>query len=123
MLHTTIQCYLLDTPIPEMLLTPLENVILKAKTFEMAAPHELLGLAMDRPNTLDVANTMLTLKELGALRLTLGDGGFSPIDGDLTFLGRVMSNLPIDIRSTRLIAIGFCYGVLSDCIIMGKQMN
>lgn len=106
-----------------MLLTPLENVILKAKTFEMAAPHELLGLAMDRPNTLDVANTMLTLKELGALRLTLGDGGFSPIDGDLTFLGRVMSNLPIDIRSTRLIAIGFCYGVLYDCIIMGEQMN
>lgn len=118
-----IQSYLLDTPIPEMLLTPLENIILKAKTFDMAAPHELLGLAMDRPNTLDVANTMLTLKELGALRLTLGDQGYSAIDGDLTFLGRLMSNLPIDIRATRLIAIGFCYGVLSECIIMGEQLN
>lgn len=111
---------MMDTPIPELLLTPLENVILKAKTFEMAAPHEMLGLAMDRPDMETVANTMLSLKELGALRLTLGDGGFSPIDGDLTFLGRIMATLPIDIRATRLIAIGFCYGVLTECIIMGK---
>lgn len=104
-----------------MLLTPLENVILKAKTFEMASPHELLGLAMDRPNMETVAHTILQLKELGALRLTLGDQGYCPIDGDLTFLGRVMSGLPIDIRATRLIVFGFCYGVLSDCIIMGKR--
>lgn len=70
-----------------------------------------------------VAHTMLTLKELGGLRLTLGDDGYSPIDGDLTFLGRLMSSLPIDIRATRLIAIGFCYGVLTECIIMGKQKD
>lgn len=112
-----------DTPIPEMLLTPLENVILKAKTFDMAAPHELLGLAMDRPRTEDVANTILTLKELGALRLTVRDEGYSAIDGDLSFLGRLMSNLPIDIRATRMIAIGYCYGVLEECIIMGESIG
>lgn len=109
-----------DTPTPELLLTPLENVILKAKTFEMAPPHELLGLAMDFPSVVDVANTILTLKELGALQLGVGEEEYSAIDGDLTFLGRVMSNLPIDIRCSRLIAIGFCYGVLNECIIMGK---
>lgn len=86
----------------------------------MAAPHELLGLAMDRPKMETVANTMLTLKELGALRLTVDGGDYSPIDGDMTFLGRVMSSLPIDIRASRLIAIGYCYGVLTDCIIMGN---
>lgn len=103
-----------------MLLTPLENVILKSKTFDMAAPHVILGLAMDSPKMEDVANTVLTLKELGAMQLNIGNEGYSAIDGELTFLGRVMSNLPIDVRSTRLIAIGYCFGVLRECIIMGK---
>lgn len=110
-----------ETPLPEMQLTPLENLILKAKTFEMAAPHELLGLAMDPPHMENVANTVLTLKEMGALQLTLGDQGYSPIDGDMTFLGVLMSSLPLDVRETRLIALGSCYGVLDECIIMGKQ--
>lgn len=109
-----------QSPTPEMLLAPLENVVLKAKTFEMEAPHVILGLAMDRPNIDDVANTVLSLKELGALLLTLRDEGFSSIDGDLTYLGRVMSNLPIDVRSTRLIIFGYCFGVLEESLIMGK---
>lgn len=105
-----------------MLLTPLENMILKAKTFDMAAPHIMLGLAMDRPNMDDVANTVLMLKELGGMELKHGsEGRYSAIDGNLTFLGRVMASLPIDVRSTRLIIFGFCYGVLEDCIIMGMN--
>lgn len=112
-----------ESAIPELLLTPLENVILKAKTFDMDAPHVILGLAMEDsiPKMDDVANTVLSLKELGALQLTNEDEGYSPIDGDLTFLGRVMSNLPIDVRATRLIAIGSCFGVLEESIIMGKN--
>ena len=94
-----------ESAVPELLLTPLENVILKAKTFDMDAPHVILGLAMEDsiPKMDDVANTILSLKELGALQLTYKDEGYSPIDGDLTFLGRVMSNLPLDVRATRLI--------------------
>lgn len=109
-----------ESPTPELLLAPLENIILRAKTFEMGAPHEILGLAMDPPKIEDIANTVLTLKELGALHLTVEDEGYSPIDGTITFLGRLMSNLPIDVRATRLIAMGFCYAVLEDCIIMGE---
>lgn len=92
LLNLSIQCYMTDSPTPEILLTPLENVILKAKTFELEAPHILLGLAIDPPDLYDVANTVLTLKELGALHLTLEDKGYSPIDGDLTFLGHIMSS-------------------------------
>lgn len=113
-----------ESAIPELLLTPLENVILKAKTFDMDAPHVILGLAMSDsiPKVDDVANTVLSLKELGALQLTHKNEGYSPVDGDLTFLGRIMSNLPIDVRATRLIAIGSCFGVLEECIIMGKNL-
>ncbi|XP_055295310.1 probable ATP-dependent RNA helicase spindle-E [Sitodiplosis mosellana] len=114
-----------ESAVPELLLTPLENVILKAKTFDMGAPHVILGLAMDDsiPKMDDVANTVLSLKELGALQLTHQDEGYSPIDGDLTFLGRVMSNLPVDVRATRLIAIGSCFGVLEECIIMAAGLT
>lgn len=121
LIGSILQCHLNTSAIPEMLLTPLENVILKAKTFDMAAPHVVLGLAMDPPKVDDVANTILTLKELGAMQLNIGNEGYSAIDGELTFLGRVMSNLPIDVRCTRLIAIGYCFGVLRECIIMGKR--
>lgn len=109
---------------PELMLTSLENVILKAKTFEMGPPHVILGLAMSDsiPNLDDVANTVLSLKELGALQLTHKNEGFSPIDGDLTFLGRIMSNLPIDVRATRLVTLGSCFGVLEECIIMGTNL-
>lgn len=75
---------------------------------------------MDAPKLSDVANTVLTLKELGALNLDVEGEGYTPVDGDITFLGRLMANLPIDIRGSRLIALGYCYGVLEDCIIMGK---
>lgn len=108
-----------ESAIPEMLTTPLENVILKAKTFDMGPPHVVLGLAMDRPNMEDVSNTVLTLKDMGAMQLTLKSEGYSQIDGDLTFLGLMMASLPIAVRASRLIALGFCYGVLPECIIMG----
>lgn len=116
------QCFLRESAIPELQLSPLENVVLRAKTFEMGPPHVILGLAMDRPKMEDVANTVLTLKEIGAMQLMLEDGGFSAIDGNLTFLGRLMSNLPIDVRSTKMIAIGYCFGVLEECIIMGENL-
>lgn len=96
---------------------------MKAKTFEMGPPHVILGLAMDRPQMEDVANTVLTLKEIGAMQLKIPNIGFSAIDGDLTFLGRLMSSLPIDVRSTKMIALGYCYGVLEECIIMGEKMS
>lgn len=113
-----------ESPIPELRLTPLENAILKAKTFEMESPHVILGQAMEdsKPDIVEIANTVLSLKTLGALQLTYKDEGYSQVDGDLTFLGQVMAHLPIDVRATRLIAFGFCFGVLGECIIMGKEL-
>lgn len=109
-----------DSATPELLLASLENVVLKAKTFNMGPPHVVLGLAMDPPKLEDVANTVLALKDMGAMQLTLHNEQYSAIDGELTFLGRMMAGLPVDVRASRMIAIGFCYGVLDECIIMGK---
>lgn len=103
-----------------MLLCPLENIVLKTKQFDMGPPHVILGLAMDRPNLTDVATTVLILKELGALTPKEDDVNCR-IDGDLTFLGRIMIALPIDVRASRLIALGYCFSVMDEAIIMGNS--
>lgn len=108
-----------ESPVPELLRSPLENVVLKTKLLEMGPPHSILGLAMDVPKLSDIFNTILVLKELGALLKTC-NGHFSEQDGDITFIGKVMANLPVDVRAARLIVLGYCFGVLEDCIIIGK---
>lgn len=104
---------------PEMLRSPLEQVVLKSKILEMGAPHEILALAMDQPKLSDIKNTVLVLKELGGLYRTC-DNRVTEIDGDITFIGRAMSGLPIDVRVTRMILFGYCFSVLEQCIIIGK---
>lgn len=104
---------------PEMLRSPLEQVVLKSKLLDMGPPHAILALAMDQPKLTDIKNTVLVLKELGGLFRTCNDV-LSEHDGDLTFIGRVMAGLPIDTRVTRMILFGYCFSVLEECIIIGK---
>ncbi|XP_067622092.1 probable ATP-dependent RNA helicase spindle-E [Eurosta solidaginis] len=81
----------------EMLRCPLENAVLKAKLLDMGPPPDILGLALTPPNLSDIHNTVLTLKEVGALFTTV-NGVYSIQDGDLSFMGRVMAGMPLDIR-------------------------
>lgn len=41
-------------------------------------------------------------------------------DGNITFMGRVMARLPIDIHLSKLILLGYVFAVLDECVIMGK---
>lgn len=106
--------------IPELVSSPLENVILKAKLLKMGSPESVLALAMDHPTLNDIANTVLVLKENGALLRTC-DGKPNDVDGDISFIGRVMANLPIDIKIAKLIILGYCFSILDECIIIGKK--
>lgn len=104
---------------PEILSSPLERVVLKSKILDMGPPQSILALAMDQPNLSDIHNTVLMLKGMGAmLRLTAGVELEN--DGDLTFIGRVMAALPVDVRVSRLIILGHCFSVLEECIIIGE---
>lgn len=110
-----------ESAIPEMLQVSLESIILKIKLLDMSDPLSMLsGFAMDAPTLESVENTILLLKEAGALLKTV-NGVYSKIDGDLTFIGRIMAALPIDVQRSRLIILGYCFGVIEDCIIMGKK--
>lgn len=110
-----------ESSIPELIRSPLENIVLKVKLLEMGPPDSILALAMDRPKLSDIANTVLLLKEIGALLRTT-NGAISDFDGDITFVGRIMANLPLDVRVARLIVLGYCFSVLEECIIIGISL-
>lgn len=107
---------------PEMLRCPLENVVLKAKMLDMGPPPDILGLAMSPPNLSDIQNTILTLKEIGALYKTV-DGVYSVQDGDISYMGRVMADLPLNVRLSRLIILGYIFSVFEEAIIIGKYIR
>ena len=62
---------------------------------------------------------ILLFTQVGALK-SLDDDMFNPYDGKLTFLGRVLAQLPVDIRVGKLVLLGHVFGMLEDCIIIGK---
>lgn len=102
-----------------MLRAPLANVILKTKMLDMGEPKALLALSLDPPNLSNIRDTILTLKEVGAL-LKKSTHEF---DGDMTPLGRVMASLPLDVHVTKLIVLGHLFDVLSDAIIIAASMT
>lgn len=41
-------------------------------------------------------------------------------DGQLTFVGHVLADLPVDIKIGKLLIYGHVFGVLEECLIIGK---
>lgn len=106
----------------ELVTSPLENIILKTKQLNLGSPEEVLALALDKPFLDEIHNAVLRLKEMGAM-LTTTKGGVAPRDGDITYLGEIMSALPIDVKLSKLIALGCCFGIMEECIIIGTISN
>uniref|UniRef100_A0AAG5CUI8 Probable ATP-dependent RNA helicase spindle-E n=1 Tax=Anopheles atroparvus TaxID=41427 RepID=A0AAG5CUI8_ANOAO len=107
---------------PEMIRCPLGNVVLKAKQLGFGQPHEILAMALSPPNLSDITNTVLQLKEMGALLRTV-NGLYSPQDGDLTYLGKLMAQLPLDLHLAKLVVLGYVFSVLEESIIIAAGMN
>ncbi|KAJ8973120.1 hypothetical protein NQ317_011048 [Molorchus minor] len=80
-------------------------------------PQQILALALNPPNLKNIENTVLTLKEIGALLQTCR-GITSNSDGDITFLGTVMASLPIDVRLSKLIILGHLFSCLEDAVVI-----
>lgn len=107
---------------PEMTRCPLTTTVLKAKQLKMGGPEAILAYALDPPDLGRLESTILILKEAGALLMT-SEGNPSKYDGDLTFLGTVMSNLPLDIHLSKMIVLGNVFSILDDCIVMAAWMT
>lgn len=112
-----------EFPAPEMTRIALETVVIRTKELDMGKPLELLALALDPPNKSSVVDSVLRLKELGALLRVDENGKFDYEDGRLTFLGHIMGSLPLDVCLSRLIVIGYAFSVLKETIIIGAGLS
>ncbi|XP_047994104.1 probable ATP-dependent RNA helicase spindle-E [Leguminivora glycinivorella] len=110
-----------DSP-PEIVRCPLERLVLLAKMLDMGPPSDVLALAMDPPEMSNIQRTMLVLKEVGALKKTV-DGEWSSSDGDLTYMGRIMARLPLDVKVSKIIILGHIFGCLNDSIVMAAALS
>ncbi|XP_077411546.1 ATP-dependent RNA helicase TDRD9 [Vanacampus margaritifer] len=106
-----------DYMIPEMLLAPLSTILLKVKLLDMGDPRSLLSTAPSPPNLKEIMRTVLELKEMGALSAKQDDK-YQNEDGELTFLGRVLAHLPVDLYLGKMIVLGHIFGCLEECLII-----
>ncbi|XP_054716874.1 ATP-dependent RNA helicase TDRD9-like [Uloborus diversus] len=108
-----------DYGIPEIKRCPLTSTILHIKKLDPGEPKEMLAFALEPPNQRDIETAVLQLKEAFAL-IPNSNGIY---DGDLTFIGRVMANLPLDIKLSKLIVFGYAFNCLEECIIIAASLS
>jgi ATP-dependent RNA helicase TDRD9 len=59
-------------------------------------------------------------QQVGALSTKIKGGYINPHDGDLTFIGRVLGTLPVDVKIGKLMVLGYVFGCLEECIVIGN---
>ncbi|XP_042552833.1 ATP-dependent RNA helicase TDRD9 [Dipodomys spectabilis] len=112
-----------DRVVPEMLRCPLGSTILKVKLLDMGEPRALLATALSPPSLSDIERTILLLKEVGALAISGQREDENPHDGELTFLGRVLAQLPVNQQLGKLIVLGHVFGCLDECLIIAAALS
>ncbi|XP_066550485.1 ATP-dependent RNA helicase TDRD9 [Amia ocellicauda] len=112
-----------DYVIPEILRSPLASIMLKVKLLDMGDPRSLLSTALSPPDLDDIERTILQLKELGALSVMRDRQGQCRFDGELTFLGRVLAHLPVDLHLGKMIVLGNAFGCLEECLIIAAALS
>ncbi|XP_011664855.1 ATP-dependent RNA helicase TDRD9 isoform X2 [Strongylocentrotus purpuratus] len=114
--------YIDEYAIPEILRCPLEQLILQVKVLDLGEPKAILALALEPPNLDNIERTILLLKEVGGLT-TIRSSVANPHDGELTFVGRVLASLPVDIRIGKLLVLGHVFGCLKECLVIGAGLS
>ncbi|XP_006516383.1 ATP-dependent RNA helicase TDRD9 isoform X4 [Mus musculus] len=112
-----------DHVVPEMLRCPLGSTILKVKLLDMGEPRALLATALSPPSLSDIERTILLLKEVGALAVSGQREDENPHDGELTFLGRVLAQLPVSQQLGKLVVLGHVFGCLDECLIIAAALS
>jgi ATP-dependent RNA helicase TDRD9 len=117
--------YILNETEPEIMRVPLETTILRIKMFDSVTenPITMLNKCMDTPKIEAVLNSILILKEAGGLHTCDENEVFVYTDGDLTYQGRIMASIPIDVRLTKLLIFGYIFNVLDDAIIIAAGLS
>ncbi|KAH0842951.1 hypothetical protein AYO21_03334 [Fonsecaea monophora] len=97
-----VEANMAESPAPEMLRTPLEQLCLSVKATGSARNvEEFLASTITPPDSRAVVTALKTLRRMGALE-----------NDRLTGLGTYLAMIPADLRCAKLLV----YGVLFDCV-------
>ena len=58
--------------------------------------------------------------KVGALTIYMKNGVINPWDGELTFIGKVLGELPVDVHLGKLLVLGYVFGCLEECLVISK---
>ncbi len=112
-----------DFPTPAILRQPLDKLILNVKRFSSnMSPKQILSLALTPPPEDKIDRSILHLKEVGALGL-FKNGEICMDDGDLTYAGRIMHDLPVDLKLSKLILFGHVFGRTREAVIVAAALS
>lgn len=48
------------------------------------------------------------------------NGTINPCDGELTFIGKVLGSLPVDVHLGKLLVLAYVFGCLEECLVISK---
>ena len=65
---------------------------------------------------------LTTLKEVGGLTITV-NGVVNKFDGNLTFAGKILERLPIDVKLGKLLILGHAFGCLESCLVIAAALS
>ena len=60
--------------------------------------------------------------KVGALTVRMRNGAINPSDGELTFIGKVIGQLPIDVHLGKLLVLSYVFGCLEECLVISKYL-
>lgn len=103
-----------ETGVPELLRTPLSELILQIKFLGLGDAEAFLGKALDPPAARQVSAALELLTSIGAL---------DPATRELTPLGRHLALLPVDPLIGKMIVIGACVGCLDPVLTIAAAMS
>lgn len=116
--------HILEETIPEIVRAPLETTILRVKMLDRDdSPTVILNKTMDPPSYNSIVHAILVLKELGGMQVFNNFDKFNLNDGDLTYVGNIMAALPIDVRLSKLIVMGYIFSVFDDILMIAALLS
>ena len=106
--------------IPELLRTPLEELVLAVKALGLGDAAAFCARALDPPEPKSVQNALGLLRDIGALTTDEGDVAVAvdvSVDvSELTALGRHLAALPVDPRTGKMLIVASVLGCLSPAL-------
>nr|CAG8434648.1 1416_t:CDS:10 [Entrophospora candida] len=121
-----------DERTPEICRTPLNSLLLRCIHGNLGDPQELLSHCIDPPDDTAIEHALEDLEATGAVIKSKKNikgsddwvqGGLVAYEYEITRLGIILAQVPLDLHSGLLVIYGAIFGALYDCMIIAAILQ